>query len=142
MKYGKAYLGIVAILTATYDNVEEGETVQIESLSPFVGMFSCKVLSGTRKGETALIHSTRMEQTAAVAQPAPETTTEKTAVPTAEAGDKIAVLKVGELPYATRMAVIERNRKTGLRKENFSAELHAFVNTVNEKTIFNSMPKL
>jgi hypothetical protein len=131
MKYGKAFIGLVAVLMADYDNVSKGSSVRIKSLSPFVGLYNVEVLDGDRKGTTALIHSTRLEENPN--QPAAAPVKEETKTPLRN----LKIVKVKDLALDKWRMVIERNRKVNLRGESFSTELSAFVDKVNSDTIFS-----
>ena len=136
MKYGKAFIGLVAIVTDTYDSVTPGTKVEIKSLTPNVGIFNVKVLDGPLAGENRLIHSTRLKETGDVI------TTDPLAVKPIVANDSkpantLQLLKVNELPYAARVAVIERNRKVNLKMEAFTGILDEFVNKIKSETIFS-----
>jgi hypothetical protein len=138
MKYGKALIGLLAIVTDLYDNVEPGTTVKIKSLSPFVGIFNVDIIDGVRAGETALIHSTRLKEGDGTAANT-AATTQAVAVKKAELPTKqLQIVKINELCYAVRKAVIERNRKVNLRNENFRTELEAFIEEINSATVFNA----
>lgn len=133
MKYGKAFIGLVAIVTDTYDSVTPGTRVEIKGLTPNVGIFNVKVLDGPLAGENRLIHSTRLKETGETVEAKTEPKEDKEVKP----AKTLQLLKVSELPYAARVVVIERNRKVNLKVEAFTDILNRFVEKVKAETIFS-----
>lgn len=136
MKYGKQWIGCRAKLVKEYDNVKEGCVVELKSLSPFVGLYKVTVLTGERTGESALIHSTAMDEVATDALTTKvEPKAEEKKAPEVPAR-ALKISRVQDLPSSTRDIVVERNRKINLRNETFATELNAFVDDVNKNTVF------
>lgn len=141
MKYGKVFIGKKAVVTALYDGVEPGTQVEILSLTPNVGIYLVSVLSGTLKNENRLIHSTRLNEVDA--QPITLNVNEAGKVentPVKEEAKvpekKLNIVKVNELAYGVKVAVIERNRAVNLKQDAFQEILNDYLAAVGNDTIF------